>query len=63
VIGGGVGAGIAGAQHAGQRLARSIEIGQQRVKPEPALERPRRPSFSLCAVINVASMSITTRSG
>jgi hypothetical protein len=42
VVGRGVGAGVARAQHAGQRLAGLIQIGQQRVKPEAALERARR---------------------
>ena len=39
---GGVGARVARAQHAGQRLARLVQVGQQRVKPKSALERPRR---------------------
>ena len=38
LIGGGVGAGVAGPQHAGQRLAGLVAVGQQRVKAEAALE-------------------------
>jgi hypothetical protein len=58
VIGGGVGARVARAQHAGQRLARLVEVGQQRVKPKAAAKGAAAPSFSECAVINVASMSM-----
>ncbi|MEN3281399.1 MAG: hypothetical protein V7607_2539 [Solirubrobacteraceae bacterium] len=36
LLGGGVGARVALPQHARQRLARLVQIGQQRMKPKPA---------------------------
>ena len=48
LVGGGVGAGVAGPQQAGERLLGAVEVGEHRVKPEAALEvaRPRRPCRS-----------------
>jgi len=63
VVGRGVGAGIARAQDAGQRLAALVQIADQRVEPKPALEVARRPSFSEWAVTSVASKSSVIRSG
>ena len=42
VIGGGPGPGVARSQHPGQRFTGGVEIGQQRMEPEPALPRRRR---------------------
>jgi hypothetical protein len=41
LIGGGVRAGISGPQLAAQRLTGLLRVGEHRVKPEAALERPR----------------------
>ena len=43
VIGGGVGAGVAGPQQAGQRLAGLVEVAEQRVEAEASLVVARRP--------------------
>jgi hypothetical protein len=42
LVGGGVGPGVAGAQEPGQRLVRLVEVGEQRVEAEAALEVARR---------------------
>ena len=63
LIGGGVRAGVAGAQLAGQRLTGLIGVGQHRVKAVAALEGRPAPSFSEWLPISVASRSIVKRSG
>ena len=58
-----VSSGVAWAQHPRQRLAALIQIRKQRMKPKGPLKFTAVPSFSLCAPISVASMSITIRCG
>jgi hypothetical protein len=54
---------LPGAQHAGQRLPRLVQVGRQGVKAKAAAKRAAAPSFSECAPSNVASMSMMIRSG
>ena len=64
VVGGGVRAGVPRPEHRAERLPGLISVGVQRVKPVAALVvAGRLPSFSECAVISVASMSIVKDSG
>lgn len=58
-----VGAGVAGPQHAGQRLpaggqVRTVQVGQRDETRTRPLNVPAAPSLSECAVISVASMSM-----
>jgi hypothetical protein len=63
VVGGGVGARVAGTQHAAQPLGAVVQVGQQRVKPTAALEGPGRAVLRGVRVTSVASMSIMIRVG
>lgn len=61
VVGRGVGAGIARAQDAGQRLVALVQVADQRVEAEPPLKLPAAPSYSEWAVTSVASKSSVIR--